>query len=93
MRRGENTTVHLIEISYTQLTNIRTRAHEKQRKYTPTLEELESHGWKPVLHTIILGTLGEITTDTSTTLQQLGVTGRHLKVLLEDLHKIAINGT
>ena len=38
---------------------------------------------------IILGTLGEITTDTRDTLNKLGVVNRHLDTLLRGLHNTA----
>ena len=73
----------------THLSNIRTRWTEKNRKYQDTIQELTSHGWKVNFHVIILGTLGEITTDTRDTLTKLGVVNRHLDTLLRGLHSTA----
>ena len=89
MNKAEDNTLHLIEISYTHLSNIRTRGAEKSRKYQETIKELISHGWKVNFHVIILGTLGEITTDTRDTLNKLGVVNRHLDTLLRGLHNTA----
>ena len=87
--KAEDNTLHLIEISYTHLSNIRTKGAEKSRKYQETIKELISHGWKVNFHVIILGTLGEITTDTRDTLTKLGVVNRHLDTLLRGLHSTA----
>ena len=62
---------------------------EKSRKYQDTINELASQGWKVNFHVIILGTLGEITTNTRDTLNKLGVVNRHLDTLLRGLHSTA----
>eukprot|EP00959_Pyramimonas_sp_CCMP1952_P102307 2140212-Pyramimonas_sp.AAC.1 len=56
------------------LANIQGRAQLKRRKYEDTLALFAEQGWEPILITIILGTLGEITVDTGTLLSEhLGV--------------------
>ena len=89
LNKAEDNTLHLIEVSYTHLNNIKTRGAEKSRKYQDTIKELTSQGWKVNFHVIILGTLGEITTDTRDTLNKLGVVNRHLDTLLRGLHNTA----
>ena len=91
-RRGkENMQVILVEVSYTGLSNTQGRAQLKRKKYEDTLALLVEQGWVPVLITVILGTLGEITVDAGEALSEnLGVRGPSLTNLLTALHKIAL---
>ena len=90
-RGGESMKVVLVEVSYTNLTNMNNRAQEKRRKYEETLTLLEAQGWEPELITVILGTLGEITIGTRKALQEhLGVRKESLEKLLADLHGVAL---
>ena len=85
--------VVLVEVSYTNLTNMNNRAQEKRRKYEETLTLLEAQGWEPaeLITVIVLGTLGEITIGTRKALQEhLGVRKESLEKLLADLHGVAL---
>eukprot|EP00959_Pyramimonas_sp_CCMP1952_P205960 4306820-Pyramimonas_sp.AAC.1 len=60
-------------------------------KYEDTLALLAEQGWQPILITMILGTLGEITIDIEETLSEnLGVRGQSLMKLLVALHGKAL---
>eukprot|EP00959_Pyramimonas_sp_CCMP1952_P119254 2493140-Pyramimonas_sp.AAC.1 len=49
------------------------RTEYKRRKYEDTLKGLREDGWEPELHTLVLGTLGEIP---STAVQVIRGNGR-----------------
>ena len=89
-RKNEDNTIHIVEVSYTYLANIQARYRYKHAKYQALIEELCSLGWDPVLHVIILGTLGEIPRQVAELLQAVGVKDKIRDSLLKDLHENAI---
>eukprot|EP00976_Prorocentrum_cordatum_P099438 1191840-Prorocentrum_minimum.AAC.1 len=64
------------------------REAEKEKKYEDTLEGPRKDGWEPVLYTLVLGTLGEISSTAVATLGEMGVRGPELDKLLDDLHRL-----
>eukprot|EP00976_Prorocentrum_cordatum_P103824 1193624-Prorocentrum_minimum.AAC.1 len=58
---------------------------DKRKKYKDNIEGLRSDGWEPALHTLVLGTLGEIPSKTISVLEELGVRGPVLDRLIEDI--------
>ena len=59
-------------------------------KYLAIVEELRSLGWDPLLHVIILGTLGEIPRQLAELLTIVGVKDNTLATLQKYLHNNAI---
>ena len=72
-KEKENNVVHLVEVSYTHLANYQSRYSHKHAKYLDIVQELRSLGWDPLLHVIILGTLGEIPRQLAELLMAVGV--------------------
>ena len=62
----------------------------KHAKYLDIVQELRSLGWDPLLHVIILGTLGEIPRQLAELLTAVGVKDNTLETLQKDLLSNAI---
>ena len=89
-RPGANNRVILVEVTYTSSVGLTQRMITKHTKYASVLEALELSGWRPELHVIALGTIGEITSDTVHSLSVLGVRDEALSSVLRLLHNNAI---
>jgi hypothetical protein len=89
-KEKENNVVHLVEVSYTHLANYQSRYSHKHAKYLDIVQELRTLGWDPLLHVIILGTLGEIPRELAELLTVVGVKDNTLATLQKDLHNNAI---
>jgi hypothetical protein len=89
-RQKEDNIIHIVEVSYTYLANIQTRYRHKHAKYQALIHDLKRLGWDPVLHVIILGTLGEIPRQVAEILKEIGVKDNIRDTLQKDLHENAI---
>ena len=67
--------IKLLEVSYTNIQNMRHREYEKRVKYEMTLQALSEAGWEPELFVLVLGTLGEIPATAVSTLTDFGIYG------------------
>jgi hypothetical protein len=67
------------------------RYNKKFYKYQDTITKLKELGWEPILHIIILGTLGEIPRQLAVTLTEIGIKSTALEKLQNELHQNAIN--
>ena len=84
--------IKLLEVSYTNIQNMRHREYEKRVKYEMTLQALSEAGrWEPELFVLVLGTLGEIPATAVSTLTDFGIRGVELQSLLRSLHMNALN--
>ena len=83
--------IKILEVCYTSLANIEGRETEKTIKYAPLLERLINAGYTPEMYVMALGTSGEITAATATTLGKFGMKGAPLDTLIQALHKNAIH--
>ena len=83
--------IKLLEVSYTNIQNMRHREYEKRVKYEMTLQALSEAGWEPELFVLVLGTLGEIPATAVSTLTDFGIRGVELQSLLRNLHMNALS--
>jgi hypothetical protein len=74
--------IHIIEVSYTNLASYQYRYNKKFYKYQDTITKLKDLGsWEPILHIIIIGSLGEIPRQLAVTLTEIGIKSTALEKL------------
>eukprot|EP00959_Pyramimonas_sp_CCMP1952_P005226 109916-Pyramimonas_sp.AAC.1 len=89
--KSDDRFILILEVSYTALGLMSVREDDKKKKYEDTMEKLREDGWEPELFTLVLGTLGEIPFEAASVLESLGVRGKELDSLIDDIHLTAIH--